>query len=92
MPNQEPFTTNERTTGPGVDIRWQQGPKSGGVNGATPWDVIAAARQRLTWFQAGPAPCTENREAIEYLTAALAALDRRSADRFARGVVGQLEP
>lgn len=92
MPNQQPFTTPEQTTGAGLRIRWQLGPKSAGVNGATPYDVIRAAYDRLAFFQAGPVPCRENQEAMTCLLEAMAALDARTADRFRRGVIGQPRP
>ena len=88
MPNQQPFTTPEFTRATGIDIRWQQGTKDAGVNGATPYDVIRAAYDRLALFQQGPTACRENRVAMECLTAAMAQLDQRTADRFQRGVIG----
>ena len=88
MPNQQPFTTPEFTRATGIDIRWQQGPKDAGVNGATPYDVIRAAHDRLALFQAGSAACPQNHLAMQYLVEAMAQLDQRTADRFQRGVIG----
>lgn len=88
MPNQEPFATPQQTTACGIDIRWQQGPKDQGVNGATPYDVIRCAYDRLEFFQRGLTGCPENQEAMTHLLAAMAALDRRTVDRFRRGVIG----
>ena len=88
MPNQQPFTTPEFTRATGIDIAWQQGPKDAGVNGATPYDVIRAAYDRLALFQQGPTACEENRLAMQDLACAMAVLDRRTADRFRRGVIG----
>lgn len=92
VPSQQPFTTPQETTACGIAIRWQDGPKTGGVNGATPYDVIRAAHDRLGLFQAGPAACEHNREAMAHLVAAMAALDQRTADRFRRGVTGKQVP
>lgn len=89
MPSQQPFTTPEFTRACGIDIHWQQGPKNAGVNGATPYDVIRAAHDRLALFQQTPTACEENRQAMAHLVAAMAALDQRTADRFRRGVIGQ---
>ena len=88
MPSQQPFTTPEFTRATGIDIAWQQGPKDAGVNGATPYDVIRAAYDRLALFQGGPTACQENQRAMACLTAAMAALDERTAGRFRRGVIG----
>lgn len=91
MPSQQPFTTPEFTRATGIDIRWQQGPKDAGVNGATPYDVIRAAYDRLVLFQQGPTACVENDRVMGLLLEAMAELDKRTADRFRRGVIGTQE-
>jgi hypothetical protein len=81
---------------PGVEISWQNGPLGRGAdrrgpNGAFVEDVIAIAIDRINYYQASRFACDENAEALEHLGAALAALDRRTADREARGVEGTHE-
>ena len=49
-----------------------------GVNGCTMEDLIVVCKDRLEGFQQGDFACNENKEAIEYLTKALNALDRRT--------------
>lgn len=57
-------------------------------NGTFVEDVLAAVRDRLVWYQAGPYACGENAEAIAAVDEALAALASRRADRVRRGVDG----
>ena len=83
-------------SGTGLSIFWQDGPLGRGAdrqepNGAFVETVIAAARQRLEFYQTaslGRFACVENAEAIDLLTAALEVLDRRTQGREARQVEG----
>jgi len=82
--------------GTGMQITWQNGQLGRGEerrepNGAFVEDVIAAARQRLEYYQSGKFACDENAEAIGHLTDALEVLRRRTADREERGVEGVYE-
>ena len=81
----------------GLHIHWQKGPlgKEGvdlrKPNGAFVETVIAAAKQRIEWYQEvndGKFACDENRWAIDCLKEALKHLDTRTKDRQARGVEG----
>ena len=58
--------------------------------------VIAAALQRIRWYQDpvsnGKFACEENANAIDYLTGALEVLDQRTKDRQERGVEGTHQP
>ncbi len=83
--------------GVGLHIRWQKGPLGEeGVdrrepNGAFVETVIAAALQRIEWYQevcAGKFECAENAFAIGHLKDALDELDNRTKDRQLRGVEG----
>ena len=83
--------------GLGLDIIWQKGPlgEEGpdrlDPNGAFVETVIAAALQRIRWYQTvsdGRFQCFENRLAIECLETALDHLDARTKDRVERGVEG----
>jgi hypothetical protein len=82
--------------GKGLDIRWQNGPLGRGEqrqesNGAFVETVIAAAKQRIEFYQTasdGKFACEENASAITALAIALEALNTRTAAREARGVEG----
>lgn len=79
------------TYGIGFGIAWQNGPinePGGGRNGAFVEDVIAAAADRILWYQTTRFQCAENAEAVEHLHAALVALERRTERRVAAGVEG----
>jgi hypothetical protein len=85
------------TDGNGFTICWQRGPLGRGENrrepnGAFVEDIIAAAIDRLAWYQSGEFTCEENRQAIVHLNAALDALAARTRDRESRGVEGTHEP
>jgi hypothetical protein len=88
--------TGGYVTGKGLEIRWQDGPLGRGVerqapNGAFVETVIAAAKQRIEFYQSaggGKFACKENEEAIDSLGEALAVLDRRTKDRERREVEG----
>jgi hypothetical protein len=57
-------------------------------NGAFVEGVIAAAKDRLEFYQRGKFACDENAAAIEHLDAALEALSSRTASREKAGVEG----
>ena len=86
-------TTRALQTGPhqwALLVEWQDGPLGGGIerNGAFVEEVIAAAIDRLEFYQASRFACAENEAAISRLKGALDALEKRTADRRARGVEG----
>jgi hypothetical protein len=79
--------------GTGILIDWQNGPLGRGEtrrrpNGAFVETVIAAALQRLEYYQAGKFACEENACAIDLLNHALLELNHRTAHREMRGVEG----
>jgi hypothetical protein len=66
--------------GPNIQatIAFQRGPeKTVGVNGLTNETLLAIVADRLERFQAGPAPCEENAEALELIEQALGRLAAR---------------
>lgn len=68
---------------------FQNGPiKENGVNGCQNEDLIAIVIDRLQGFQDGDYRCRENALAITKLEEALMWLQKRTADRKARGVEG----
>lgn len=70
-------------------ISFQNGPiKEAGVNGISGEALLAIVIDRQRCFQAGPYASADNQEALEHLEAALAALQRRTRQRLARGVEG----
>lgn len=84
------------TTGTGISITWQNGPLGRGEdrrepNGAFVEGVIAAAVDRLEFYNAGEFRCRENSLAITKLEEALHWLAHRTADREAREVEGTHE-
>jgi len=81
------------TFGHGFCISWQHGPLGRGEerkapNGAFVEDVIAAAKDRLEYYQKSRFACEANKKAIEGLQEALDALDWRTRDREQREVEG----
>lgn len=62
-----------------------------GVQGWTNEALLAVLKDRLEGFQAGPFPCKENADALDFVESALVVLERRTADRRARGVEGKHE-
>lgn len=79
--------------GRGLRIDWQMGPLGRGddrlePNGAFVETVIAAAKQRLEFYNEGEFVCDENTIAINALDEALRVLNQRTAAREARGVEG----
>lgn len=80
-------------SGTGLSITWQDGPLGRGEsrippNGAFVETVIAAAVQRLQFYNEGEFRCRENSCAITHLEEALHWLNARTADREARDVEG----
>lgn len=84
-------------SGVGFDIMWQDGPlgRAGSLerldpNGAFVETIIAAAKQRIDYYQTR-FPCRENALAITKLEEALHWLNARTARRTAEGVEGTHE-
>lgn len=80
-------------SGTGISIQWQNGPLGRGAdrkepNGAFVEGVIAAALQRLAFYQESKFACVENVAAMSHLETALQHLERRTAEREARAVEG----
>lgn len=70
----------------------QNGPiKEAGKNGCQVDTIIAAARQIIEGLNE-KFPCAENMEAMNHLTGALVALNKRRVDRETRGVEGINQP
>lgn len=81
------------TTTTGITIEWQNGPMAvDGIripqNGAFVEGVIAAALDRLEFYQTSDFRCRENALAITKLEEALHWCNHRTAAREARGVEG----
>lgn len=81
------------TFGTGFAIGWQNGPLGRGEdrlaqNGAFVEDIIAAALNRLCYYQGSKFICVENEVAIQHLQAALRSLDERTNNREKRAVEG----
>ena len=81
------------TFGTGFAISWQNGPLGRdedrkAPNGAFVEDIIAAARDRIEYYEGSRFACKENKEAIHHLTVALEWLNARTANREARAVEG----
>ena len=79
--------------GVGLTIDWQNGPLGRdedriAPNGAFVETVIAAALQRLEYYNASRFRCRENSLAITHLEEALAWLHHRTAEREKRQVEG----
>lgn len=83
-----------RVEGNGLGITWQQGPlvREDGTrrepNGAFVETVIAAARQRIAFYQSSKFACRENAMALQKIDEALMWLDARTKKREAAGVEG----
>jgi hypothetical protein len=82
--------------GTGITIVWQDGPLGRDddrqePNGAFVEDVIAAAIERIRFYQMGPFACQENADAERYLDMALHALFSRTVRRETAGVEGTHE-
>lgn len=88
--------TGGEVRGVGLSIDWQNGPlgRDGDridPNGAFVETVIAAAKQRIEYYQASKFACKENAEAVHHLGEALRWLNERTAKREARKVEGTHE-
>lgn len=86
--------TGGSVDGTGLNIRWQNGPLGRGderkeANGAFVETVIAAAKQRLEFYQDSKFNCDYNAKAIQALDNAIWILNQRTADRETRGVEGE---
>lgn len=80
----------------GIKVQWQNGPlKKNGVqtepNGAFVETVLNIAKDRILFYQGSRFACADNAEALEHITKAIEALNRRTADRTKRGVEGTHE-
>ena len=85
--------TGGTTIGTGIEIHWQDGPLGRGPdrkppNGAFVEGVIAAAVDRIEYYQASKFKCRENAIAITKLQEALQWLQWRTMSREARQVEG----
>jgi len=85
--------TGGGVSGTGMSIEWQDGPLGRGEerkepNGAFVETVIAAAKQRIEFYQDSKFKCRENAVAITKLDEALMWLNKRTADREKREVEG----
>lgn len=81
------------STGMGFTISWQHGPLGRGTsrrdpNGAFVETIIAAAKDRIEFYQDGQFACEENAQAIAALDRALEYLNARTARREAEGIEG----
>ncbi len=82
-----------RVDGVGLRITWQTGPLGRGAdrkapNGAFVETVIAAAKQRIEFYQESKFKCAENEKALWHLDAALKILNSRTQRREAQGTEG----
>jgi hypothetical protein len=83
------YTPEDVVKSPYFLIKFQSGPiPVAGVNGCQIEDLIRVCIDRLKRFQAGKAPCEENRKAIINLHYALGYLDARTRNRTKRSVEG----
>ena len=74
---------------PYAKVNFQKGPiKENGVNGCHNEDLIAIVIDRLQCLNQGDFACRENSMAITKLEEAMMWLNKRTADRKARGVEG----
>lgn len=72
-----------------TSVDFQKGPiKEVGVNGCHNEDLLLMVIDRLESFQNSEFACEENREAIDHLYSAVAALRKRTNNRKERGVLG----
>ncbi len=94
--DQDQNPTGGHVIGTGITIVWQNGPLGRGAerqepNGAFVEDVIAAAHQRLSFYQTasgGRFACPENQRAMAHLEAAMDELKARTERREAAGTEG----
>ncbi len=74
------------------DVKFQNGPiKEVGANGLTHEALMAVLLDRMRAFQNGPYRCRENAVALTKMEEALMWLNKRTANREARGVEGTHE-
>ena len=81
-------------SGTGLNIDWQDGPLGRGKdrkepNGAFVETVIAAAKQRIEFYQESEFACRQNAQAIIALQDALDLLNNRTKEREERQVEGE---
>lgn len=72
---------------PASIIKWQDGPIGDYFNGATVEGVVRAVIDRVTDLNS-VLPCEENRQAVDLLNQVLEQFDKRTRDRYQRGVMG----
>ena len=82
--------------GKGFAISWQNGPLGRGEerkepNGAFVETIIAAAADRIEFYQRSEFACAENEKALEFLNEALGILNVRTQGRESRKVEGTHE-
>jgi len=98
--DEEGMPAGGNVSGIGLSIEWQKGPlgrdeERQEPNGAFVETVIAAALQRIRWYQEvseGKFQCLENTNAIAHLNDALRALNYRTERREREGVEGTHQP
>ncbi len=95
-PKQQPLVTEcfggvaVQTFPNDITIKFQKGPiQENGVNGISGEALIAILIDRLEGFQSGSFSNEDNAQALLNLQAALAALQKRTKERIARGVEGK---
>lgn len=84
----DPVGSSQRSRA-ACDINFQNGPiNEHGVNGISGEALLAINIDRLRCFQAGQYSSADNQEALGHCESALAALQKRTRERLARGVEG----
>lgn len=87
--NHEYIVSAVNSTNDYAKVSFQKGPiKENGVNGCHNEDLIAIVLDRLQCLNQGDFKCRENSIAITKLEEAMMWLNKRTADRKARGVEG----
>ena len=72
-----------------VTLPFQHGPiKENGINGITNEALLAVVKDRLTSFQKGTHPCSDNVHALKCVSDALYYLNRRTIERAMRQAEG----
>ncbi|MCE5185060.1 MAG: hypothetical protein LLF76_02920 [Planctomycetaceae bacterium] len=82
------YTIRDEHCNVSQDLYFQYGPVSQGVDGIQNEDLLAVLIDRLEGFQSGSHACQENHNALLACKSALSWLDKRTADRRARGIEG----
>lgn len=80
--------TGEYVKGTGLEIQLQRGEKRQEPNGTFVEIIIAAAKQRIEFYNESKFKCRENSMAITKLDEALMWLNKRTQDREKRQVEG----